>query len=735
MALQKRIGIIAGKIYKHVNSRQLCGILTQAYAMGFHADVFNLNEEFYDDKVTQGELNLLNLINPNLLDGIIYLPYSFSSPEIMQSIERFLVEEWTKAVTVITSEPTSFPSVWYDDCTQMMELVSHLIETHHCRKILCLTGPVHNGVSHRRLEGYKQAMAEAGLAVSDEDMIFGDFWVPSAEKLAREIAYGSRPMPDAVVCANDSMAVSLCDALKKHGISVPENIRITGYDGTLEAHIHVPSVTTYHPSWRQLGVSAMCRLYEKITGEAPTPCNHRTGRLERGESCGCIPDHADDRPVEFNYEKMEEGYRDSSLSTRLLAAGNYNSFIREVYALTDVFMQSNYPEQVHYALCLCDDWNQAEVHGYKRIHRTEGYSENMLLTNKEAAQLLFPSEAMIPPQMQTKNPSVTFFNASHFRNRCFGYSLLTFEGIADAFDVYYMRFCREVDNALAFLCVQNDLKNLSYRRYISEIRDELTGLYLLENSVQIWEEMAEISELYGEDMYLIAVSVGGLRQAEDAGGVIEKDKLIVAFADMLSKGCSGREKVFRAREGGFAIIGSHVPPMSDITERMESFTGPFGQHHLLSGNPYPLQIGYDHRVIPGNALCSAEKAAEMISDMLDDLEKCSQPLHSSLLHYRGLAELRREIYQFPEKEWNLSYCCRKLNISRSYFQKLYHSTFGVSCTQDIQQSKLNFAKRLLIQTDDTLQNIAEQCGYDYAHFMRIFKRMVGMTPTEYRRGK
>lgn len=66
-----------------------------------------------------------------------------------------------------------------------------------------------------------------------------------------------------------------------------------------------------------------------------------------------------------------------------------------------------------------------------------------------------------------------------------------------------------------------------------------------------------------EDVYLIAVSVGGLRQVEDTGGRIEKDKLLVAFADILSKGCSGKEKVFRVKDDGFAVIGSHLPPLPD----------------------------------------------------------------------------------------------------------------------------------------------------------------------------
>ena len=73
-------------------------------------------------------------------------------------------------------------------------------------------------------------------------------------------------------------------------------------------------------------------------------------------------------------------------------------------------------------------------------------------------------------------------------------------------------------------------------------------------------------------------------------------------------------------------------------------------------------------------------------------------------------------------------------MSQSYFLKIYKKLFQTSCSQDIQRSKLTYAKKLLLQTDMILQDIADQCGYDYSHFMRLFKKEVGMTPTAYRKG-
>jgi AraC-like DNA-binding protein len=55
--------------------------------------------------------------------------------------------------------------------------------------------------------------------------------------------------------------------------------------------------------------------------------------------------------------------------------------------------------------------------------------------------------------------------------------------------------------------------------------------------------------------------------------------------------------------------------------------------------------------------------------------------------------------------------------------------------QDLQKSRLNSAKRLLVTTSMPLPDIAEKCGYDYYNFMRVFKKETGMTPTQYRKSK
>ena len=105
-------------------------------------------------------------------------------------------------------------------------------------------------------------------------------------------------------------------------------------------------------------------------------------------------------------------------------------------------------------------------------------------------------------------------------------------------------------------------------------------------------------------------------------------------------------------------------------------------------------------------------------------------------YYREFVNLRERIYSDPQEDWSIDAMCRDLILSRGYFQKLYTRCFGISFTQDVINSRIELSKRLLSSTDYSIAYIADQSGYsNYVHFMHQFKKIVGITPTEYRKRK
>ncbi len=102
--------------------------------------------------------------------------------------------------------------------------------------------------------------------------------------------------------------------------------------------------------------------------------------------------------------------------------------------------------------------------------------------------------------------------------------------------------------------------------------------------------------------------------------------------------------------------------------------------------------------------------------------------------YYALIALRRDIYNHPERAWSISTMAETVAVSPGYLQKIYKQYFGVTCNQEIIQSRVDSACVLLDATNMSVERVAEACGYhNTEHFIRQFRAVIGTTPGRYRR--
>ena len=108
--------------------------------------------------------------------------------------------------------------------------------------------------------------------------------------------------------------------------------------------------------------------------------------------------------------------------------------------------------------------------------------------------------------------------------------------------------------------------------------------------------------------------------------------------------------------------------------------------------------------------------------------------HTSL---RGeLNKIRFEMQSNPSFDWSVPYIAKQLNISVGYLQNIYKKTFGISCMNDIFEQRIALAKNYITQSSYSITEVAEICGYkNVEHFCRQFKKLTGMTPSEFRASK
>jgi phosphoserine phosphatase RsbU/P len=165
-------------------------------------------------------------------------------------------------------------------------IVSHLIETHGCRRLAYIRGPLESDEAQERFDGYAAALAAHQLELDPALVESGNFWVDSgAGAMQRLLDRGATF--DAVVVANDYMALGAMDVLRSRGVRVPHDVVVTGFDDIPSARITGPSLTTVRQPLQQLGRLAVENIWRQLDGQPTDDRCELDVELVTRQSCGC----------------------------------------------------------------------------------------------------------------------------------------------------------------------------------------------------------------------------------------------------------------------------------------------------------------------------------------------------------------------------------------------------------------------------------------------------------------
>ena len=146
------------------------------------------------------------------------------------------------------------------------ELTAHLLGLGH-RRIALLAGPADVSVIGERVAGYRQALAEAGVA-GDEGLIrYGRFTVESGHEMAQAVLGLAQP-PTALFAANNFLAIGALRAVYEAGLRVPEDVSVAAFDELPYTELREPFLTVAAQPTRELGSIAVRRLLDRIAEAA-----------------------------------------------------------------------------------------------------------------------------------------------------------------------------------------------------------------------------------------------------------------------------------------------------------------------------------------------------------------------------------------------------------------------------------------------------------------------------------
>lgn len=614
MGRRKLIGVITAVPESKHAQRVMEGVCCQCEKYDYNVAVFAPMVHTSGDFTgyINGELNIYELINFDLLDGVIVDSVSLSENNdetLKNEICLKLQQQCNKPVVSLNMPLGNYPMVSSNDRVVFREIMEHVIDEHGARDICFLTGHKENLISQERLDYCFEVMKERDLPIKQEWVVYGDFWYSSGTALAQRIVTGEVPMPQAVVCTSDHMAIGLVRYLTEHGIRVPEDIIVTGFEATQEAALNSVSVTSFESNEAKTAADAvdmLCKLIDVKKEIQPFDAATKK-HMHAGVSCGCAQDFMHSaRAFKDSFYFMSRDYsiQDDNVDIGLLLEGYMAEILTETENAQDcmqhIYLNTYYlrPYSKYY-LCLKEDWldpNKTIVKGYPGRMKIVVHNTMELDTGfyQDDQSVSFMSKIMLPQMFEEEEkPCVFYFSPVHFRDKMLGYSVIQRElSMNKPLNVVYRNWLRNINTALEMIQTKSKLLQLS-------ISDEMTGAYNRRGmDVHLKRMLEDTNE--GDSLLVAVVDMDGLKYVNDTFGHVEGDYGIKQVHKALQF-CAGPDEIC-VRAGGdeFYLFGVGKYTEDDVDKHIKDFQEYLARLNATSRKPYVIGASIGMELAPIN---------------------------------------------------------------------------------------------------------------------------------------
>ncbi len=247
------IGVVFPGIDSGFFSEVLKGINEYAVSRDYHLMVaFSQGSQGEHDRVAE-------YLQAGRVDALILMNLGMSDAFVRQAAQRELP-------IVLIDRPVKdarVASVMIDNRSGADAAMSHLLELGHSR-IAILAGPDGTIDADQRMEGCQLAAARAGYEI-DKGLVWpGNFFWEGGYELMNNWLESGKPLPDAMFALNDPMAMGVMEAMREHGLSVPNDMALVGFDDVQAARYL--GLTTVHSPMREMGRAASQAAVNLVTG-------------------------------------------------------------------------------------------------------------------------------------------------------------------------------------------------------------------------------------------------------------------------------------------------------------------------------------------------------------------------------------------------------------------------------------------------------------------------------------
>ena len=575
----------------------LRGIWNRAKQTGDDIFIFNTYGGFQTEKeFNKCEYHIFDLAMKTDIDGIIILSNSiYSTKKLRETVQRFI--DSGLACISVEQDLEGIPFIGTDNYAAMCSMVEHLINVHGCKRMQFVGGPGEHIEAFERKRAFLDTVTKHGIDISECYMGDYNFTHEGGELAFEEYKKLGKGIPDAVVCANDEMALGYVNTAEKYGYTIPNDILVTGFDNLLRAESYNPGITSVERCKDELGRRCLDEVLGMIEGHEYALKEYVPYAINLNESCGC-------GIVKNRYVKLKKRYSEMLYSNEKIRLQiNYMQKNLMTCKSIEEFKEVLSGELKHFdignfALLLDEKAYKGEYFGNK-------YPKHMkiILNSRDPhmEERYVDTEKLLPNNFldTDQNSHTVIFMPLHQNGRNFGYCVME----------DHIRYIED-GNLYYWLSVINvALENIRQNICIRQLNKKLEHLYLFDSMTGIYNRFAlqnfgipllKQNNKTGRRTLFLFADMDGLKKINDTYGHENGDTAIKALAGIM-KGITPDGSFFAIRYGGDEFLMMGTCPDEKMAESIKDMIqNAIDEYNRSNVMPVPLAVSIGYILTPVN---------------------------------------------------------------------------------------------------------------------------------------
>lgn len=568
------------------------------YARQYKCKVFifsTLTDLYYDDINDYGEKQIYSLMEPGAFDAVVIMSETFKKVRIDREIADRAIKAGVPVISV-NRQLEGCINIDFTYAETFEKIVRHIIEEHGCRKVNYIGGDTESKFSGERFDAYKKVLKENNIPFEEKRTGYGNFRDVEALQVLEEFLKEDE-LPEAIICANDAMAMAVCGKLKSLGIRVPEDIKISGFDGEEYEKYNNPRLTTAAYDWEKVATTIFETVCSLAEGKAVDELIWIPYKYQIGHSCGCgcndVQSAVDTLfKWQMNHGEGSEFYQD--IMNMVSKTNNCEEF-SEILCLMD-----EYSKRIKYKRYWCcfkeEIWNKidrkqpSEVE-FERIKYKEKKGPaalNRIVVTHYTAEDAEDNVRIIPKAellcelsdvMETEEKIM--FIPIQLQGLFMGYIAVTFDMDIVNFDLLNI-FALNIRNV-----IESYWSRVAQDQLMS--RDELTGMYNARGFQR------KIKRIFADgavvpNFTLLTMDIDNLKKINDTYGHEEGDQALKELSRIIELTLQKGEICARKEGDEFAVVSMSSAGRTRAQEIQDLIERRLADYNLMSGKPYDLQV-------------------------------------------------------------------------------------------------------------------------------------------------